>query len=227
MATSNTPIADADKLGYTAYSNALWQRIEMALAKDAKGGPLGDDPLVVGIFGEWGAGKSQLLKILFERAQQQSAMDIAARSMQFDPTTPFIVIVPVFFQPWKYEHEPHVPGVEGVCPGLRRVGPLRRPRAGFDSPQDSARRLVLVCWVSGGIVPGLRGLKPDSLRAKNAASKNLWISERKERRKPQESAPSDRQKEFEVGSQFGPNTRSAAKSTPTDLCFDPNFRSTS
>ena len=108
MASSTTPIADSDRLGYRAYSDALWQRIELALNKDAKGGPLGDDPLVVGIFGEWGAGKSQLLKILFERAQQQTAREIAARSAQFDPAVPFTVTVPVFFQPWKYEHEAHL-----------------------------------------------------------------------------------------------------------------------
>ena len=50
-----------DPLGYDVYAKTLWARIQTALNKDEGGKPLGDDPLVVGIFGEWGAGKSYLL----------------------------------------------------------------------------------------------------------------------------------------------------------------------
>ena len=50
-----------DPLGYDVYAQTLWARIQTALNKDQGGQPLGDDPLVVGIFGEWGAGKSYLL----------------------------------------------------------------------------------------------------------------------------------------------------------------------
>jgi hypothetical protein len=47
-----------DYLGYGVYAQTLWNRIEAALNKD-QGNPkqLGDDPLVVGIFGEWGGGE--------------------------------------------------------------------------------------------------------------------------------------------------------------------------
>jgi pantothenate kinase-related protein Tda10 len=54
----------ADPLGYDVYAKTLWTRIQTALNKDEGGKPLGDDPLVVGIFGEWGAGKSHLLKLI-------------------------------------------------------------------------------------------------------------------------------------------------------------------
>ena len=81
-----------------------------ALDKDKGGRPLGDDPLVIGIFGEWGAGKSHLLKLVHRRAQEQSARDIALRVLTAadDLTVPITVTVPVMFQPWKYEHEPHL-----------------------------------------------------------------------------------------------------------------------
>lgn len=45
-----------DWLGYSADADALWARVVRALDKDKGGKPLGDDPLVIGIFGEWGRG---------------------------------------------------------------------------------------------------------------------------------------------------------------------------
>ena len=104
---------DGDWLGYGAYADALWSRTMRALDKDKDGKhPLGDDPLVIGIFGEWGAGKSHLLKLVYRLAQDQSARDIAHRVL-LAPThvkgeLPLTVTVPVMFQPWKYEHEPHL-----------------------------------------------------------------------------------------------------------------------
>jgi len=107
-AAAQTAATD-DWLGYGAYADALWARVVKALDKDnASGKPLGDDPLVVGLFGEWGAGKSQLLKLIYERAQQQSARDIAERVFAAPSKLPVTITVPVMFQPWKYEHEEHL-----------------------------------------------------------------------------------------------------------------------
>ena len=102
----------SDWLGYGAYADALWSRTMRALDKDKDGKkPLGDDPLVIGIFGEWGAGKSHLLKLVYRLAQDQSARDIADRIVRapthVEGELPLTVTVPVMFQPWKYEHEPH------------------------------------------------------------------------------------------------------------------------
>ena len=106
-----------DWLGYSAYADALWARTVRALDKDKGGKPLGDDPLVIGIFGEWGAGKSHLLKLVQARAEDALKQQIAAR--EGDPG--FSLTVPVWFQPWKYEHEEHlhVPMVIHVLNALK------------------------------------------------------------------------------------------------------------
>ena len=101
----------ADPLGYDVYAKTLWMRMQTALNKDEGGKPLGDDPLVVGIFGEWGAGKSYLLNLIYKLAQKHSEVlankrssdNVGARS-----DSGFEITIPVFFQPWKYEHEEHL-----------------------------------------------------------------------------------------------------------------------
>ncbi len=113
--TTPNPAPDDDYLGYGDYADTLWARILAALNKDAediklaeargKKPGLGDDPLVVGIFGEWGAGKSKLLKLILDRATDLKKQRERQRKQDggnFDLT------VPVFFQPWKYEHEEHL-----------------------------------------------------------------------------------------------------------------------
>lgn len=105
-----------DHLGYDVYARTLWERIEAALNKDrGQSGALGDDPLVVGIFGEWGAGKSTLLKLV------QAQAEAAAR--QAEQRKASELIVPVYFQPWKYEHEKHllVPLVLHVVEATRQA----------------------------------------------------------------------------------------------------------
>jgi len=95
-----------DPLGYDVYAQTLWARIQTALNKDQGGQPLGDDPLVVGIFGEWGAGKSYLLNRMLKNARGES--DQRAGWRKLDGGAGHELTVPVFFQPWKYEHEEHL-----------------------------------------------------------------------------------------------------------------------
>ena len=96
---------NGDHLGYGVYAQTLWNRVEAALNKDHGNlDKLGDDPLVVGIFGEWGAGKSKLLSLILKRAEKQRDERIAAHELDGG----FSLTVPVFFQPWKYEHERHL-----------------------------------------------------------------------------------------------------------------------
>ncbi|MBL8389714.1 MAG: SUMF1/EgtB/PvdO family nonheme iron enzyme [Hydrogenophaga sp.] len=119
---------NGDYLGYGVYADTLWNRVQAALDKDlGSGKTLGDDPLVVGIFGEWGAGKSTLLKLTLDRASDYEAQ--RARNRRgvdggFGDAG-FGLTVPVLFQPWKYEHEPHllVPLLLHIIQALRDIIP--------------------------------------------------------------------------------------------------------
>jgi formylglycine-generating enzyme required for sulfatase activity len=134
-----------DYLGYSDYADTLWARILAAVNKDteevkkadAKGQTpgLGDDPLVVGIFGEWGAGKSKLLKLILERATDLKKHRERQRKQDggnFDLT------VPVFFQPWKYEHEPHllVPMMLHILAALKDT--LKRSKTFSENLEEKA-----------------------------------------------------------------------------------------
>lgn len=93
-----------DPLGYDVYAKTLWSRIEHALNRDPHNTELGDDPLVVGLFGEWGVGKSYLLDKIQARATAKQK-ELAARRRRDGG---FDLLIPVSFQPWKYEHEEHL-----------------------------------------------------------------------------------------------------------------------
>jgi formylglycine-generating enzyme required for sulfatase activity len=93
-----------DALGYDAYAKTLWARIEQGLNRDAITGKLGDDPLVVGIFGEWGAGKSFLLNSI----RSLSIARLAEQKALQDNDPGVTLTIPVWFQAWKYEHEAHL-----------------------------------------------------------------------------------------------------------------------
>ena len=99
-------LASDDPLGYDAYARTLWQRIAEALNRDRAGRqPLGDDPLVIGIFGEWGAGKSYLLNKVHDHVRGHQKRRAEWRELDGGS---FGLTIPVVFQPWKYEHEEHL-----------------------------------------------------------------------------------------------------------------------
>ncbi len=142
-AAANNP-HDGDSLGYDAYAKALWARIEQALNRDAITEKLGDDPLVVGIFGEWGAGKSFLLGRILKHAFafEQGRIDRRKGGM-LGGNVGFGLTVPVLFQPWKYEHEEHlhVPLMLHILEALRRDLAASKPiteraKVSFDKGGD-------------------------------------------------------------------------------------------
>ncbi|NJM43716.1 MAG: hypothetical protein HC858_06585 [Brachymonas sp.] len=92
--TDNTKTGSQDYLGYSVYAQTLWARIARALNKDLQTKEtIGDDPLVVGIFGEWGSGKSKLLKLIEERAN--IARDESIARHKYDGYQD--LLIPVFF----------------------------------------------------------------------------------------------------------------------------------
>ncbi|MCB4363877.1 SUMF1/EgtB/PvdO family nonheme iron enzyme [Hydrogenophaga taeniospiralis] len=146
---------NGDYLGYGVYARTLWARIQAALDKDlATGKAPGDDPLVVGIFGEWGAGKSTLLKQTFDLAADFQAQRSRSRSGAEggfgDPG--FGLTVPVLFQPWKYEHEPHllVPLLLHIIQALRDSIPKAQTM-----PEKAEQAAEKVWAASVGALPNL------------------------------------------------------------------------
>ena len=65
-------IESNDPLGYDTYAKTLWARIDHALNRDDANAKLGDEPLVVGLFGEWGVGKTYLLDKILDQAKAHS-----------------------------------------------------------------------------------------------------------------------------------------------------------
>lgn len=133
----DTANANGDYLGYSVYAQTLWARVEAALNKDLAHReaclradktppPLGEDPLVIGIFGEWGAGKSKLLSLVQKLAEEQR--DRQVKDHLFDGYR--AITVPVFFQPWKYEHEKHllVPLLKHILVDLEKTLATARNR---------------------------------------------------------------------------------------------------
>ena len=55
-----------------------------------------EKPIVIGIHGEWGSGKSTLLK------------EIEKESQKFDEKRDDFIIVPIFFNAWRFEKEEHL-----------------------------------------------------------------------------------------------------------------------
>ena len=94
-----------DALGYDVYAETLWDRIESALKKDVLNkADIGDDPMVVGLFGEWGAGKSYLLNLMQDQSKAWAKDRIGFHYLDGKAG----LTIPVLFQPWKYEHEEHL-----------------------------------------------------------------------------------------------------------------------
>jgi formylglycine-generating enzyme required for sulfatase activity len=135
MTDSVTPII-SDPLGYAVYAETLWQRIRDALDRDGPKDELGDDPLVVGIFGEWGAGKSYLLDKLYREAKKhQRELSLRRRN-----DGGFHLTIPVAFQPWKYEHEEHlhVPLLLHILAALDEG--LKEARTGWERTLEAAQK---------------------------------------------------------------------------------------
>ena len=107
--------SDKDWLGYDAYAASLWRRIQQEFARHegaskAVGAtpnrlPTGD-PLVVGVYGEWGAGKTRLLELVHDKVHHHALQVLGQRAL--DPQAydkELSITLPVWFHPWKYEHE--------------------------------------------------------------------------------------------------------------------------
>ena len=153
--SSGTDADDGDWLGYGAYADALWGRIQTALIKsEGANAKLGDDPLVIGVFGEWGAGKSKLLSLMQDRSHAWANERIGWRKRDGGN---FGLTVPVYFQPWKYEHEEHlhVPMLLHIFASLKQellAAQTWGEWAGDKVPKDINKHMEVVVSVFGKLL---------------------------------------------------------------------------
>lgn len=142
--------APDDWLGYGRYADALWSRVLLSLTPTATDAaqrlarsqlPTAD-PLVVGVYGEWGAGKSRLLELVYQRAAAENAKTLAQRvrdPQAYAQGRALHLTVPVWFHPWKYEHEPHL----GVPLMMHVTDALRASLAGSATLKESTERALV------------------------------------------------------------------------------------
>jgi hypothetical protein len=78
------------------------------------------DAYVVSVYGEWGIGKTRVLKGLYTR--YDAALERLLQAPETDANTP--LVIPVLFEAWRYEHEEHlvVPLLKTIEFRLRQVG---------------------------------------------------------------------------------------------------------
>src|SRR5262249_10765254 len=89
------------------------------------------DAFVASVYGEWGIGKTYCLKAIHDNYQAR----LEARLRESTESTAPIV-VPVWFAPWRYEHEEHV-----VVPLLKTIEhTLRQAESKTSTPPPEGTR---------------------------------------------------------------------------------------
>lgn len=116
--------------GHPALAEGLADRIRRHFAAPERVRPV-EKALVIGVFGEWGSGKSTVLDAvgrLFECTPDQVADSARSRA-----GTPAPLTVPVAFNPWRFEKEAHliVPLLKVTEAELQRLSgrPRQTPRS--------------------------------------------------------------------------------------------------
>ncbi|MCX7062620.1 MAG: P-loop NTPase fold protein [Gammaproteobacteria bacterium] len=85
-------------------ADASSRRISAALDANLAGHVPSGDAFVVSVYGEWGVGKTRCLKQLFQHYDEARSVAISKLGEQ----TLERLVIPVFFEAWRYEHEQHL-----------------------------------------------------------------------------------------------------------------------
>jgi len=101
-------------------STSAAARIAAQLGSRLDGHTTSGDAFVVSIYGEWGIGKTRCLRDImsvFEESLDKTVKSLGAGDVKGQ------IVVPVFFDPWQYEHEEHlvIPLLKTIEQSLRKV----------------------------------------------------------------------------------------------------------
>lgn len=194
--------------GAERYVGALVSRLERYFEAQQRHGPpderamhgpsRGDQALVVGIYGPWGCGKTTWLRsVETEFRERQSRMSEERRAEQQRIT------VPVFFNAWQFEREPHL-----VVPMLKTAEASVRQFLSEYAPRETkpkavwrwARRSMLMLGDAAlALASGFKGeLSFGRIGAATGAkvgldagkSIDVFLARRKERQETGSAAPS-------------------------------------
>jgi hypothetical protein len=100
-----------EHFGVERYVGALCVRLDryfevsaqaVPSGRAADGAARGDQALVIGIYGQWGAGKTTWLRALEQRVTHEQRARLA------NTNTTTVLTVPVLFNAWQFEREPHL-----------------------------------------------------------------------------------------------------------------------
>ena len=134
------------------------------ILKDSIGSGLCDDkystiePLAVGLFGEWGSGKTHQLKLIKQRIIREQNEDKSREDIKkiFPKRT-----IPIFFNAWRFEKEEHI-----ILPLFET---LLKDVEAFERPLDEKAKVIvneLTTKLKVGALSLHKGLKaPDSFKS--------------------------------------------------------------
>jgi formylglycine-generating enzyme required for sulfatase activity len=120
---SDTPILEAERLDQLDFSNTAQVLAEAAVATA--------DPLTIGVFGEWGSGKTSMMRLIKQFAENDKKTATA-----------------VWFNAWQYEKEEHL-----IIPLLATISNALTSTAGEAAKDvsDAIRSLLYAFTVKGKI----------------------------------------------------------------------------
>jgi hypothetical protein len=137
--------------GVERYATALVERFEKYFRDSANPRPEDERALVVGIYGQWGSGKTTWLQAIEQRAHK-----VLGRPRKSGELTS--MTVPLMFNAWQYEKEPHliVPLLKTAEVAVRRA--LSGEAKGEEAYWEWVRERAVMLWdVAIALLAGLKG----------------------------------------------------------------------
>ena len=136
-----------DGLGFGAYGKALASAIKAT-----------DDPLTIGIYGEWGSGKSSLMGMIKETLDE-------------DPTH----VAGIWFNAWRYEREEHpiIPLISCMVAGIRECKDFQNKFDDAAQALEESLGTIAIAFAVGGkrrdavLLPDEAKLTSEHLTAEN------------------------------------------------------------